>query len=91
MFGTLTTVGVLAFGAALSLPGSPAGALCAFWCVLLAAEAGWGFAFHARYGPGDTARTDAGDAEVAPAAGQVTAAGAKGRSWLSNSRLLAAT
>jgi hypothetical protein len=47
MFGTLTTAGVLEFGVAVSLPGSSMGALGAFWCVLLATEIAWGFAYHA--------------------------------------------
>jgi len=35
---TLATVGLFASGVALSLPGSPLGALALFWCLLLAAE-----------------------------------------------------
>ena len=48
VFGMMTAVGVLEFGAALSLPGTSAGALGTFWCLLLATEAAWGFAYHAR-------------------------------------------
>ncbi|MCU0977558.1 MAG: hypothetical protein MUF25_00140 [Pirellulaceae bacterium] len=48
VFGLMTAVGVLEFGAALSLPGTSAGALGTFWSLLLATEAAWGFAYHAR-------------------------------------------
>lgn len=46
LFGMLTTAGVLEFGGALSLPGSSAAALGTFWCVLLAAETAWSFAYY---------------------------------------------
>jgi hypothetical protein len=66
LVGVLTTAGVLEFGAALSLPGSSEGALMAFWCVLLASEAAWGFAFHASHSANSLARKAAGETQPAP-------------------------
>jgi len=58
LFGILTAVGVITFGTALSLPGSPSAALAAFWCILLSAETVGGIAFHARRACGDDAVPD---------------------------------
>jgi hypothetical protein len=67
LFGILTTAGVLEFAVALSLPGTSAGALGAFWCVLLAAEAAWSFAYHARWSTEFSPQTAARDKESEPA------------------------
>lgn len=67
LFGILTTAGVLEFGAAVSLPGSSAGALGAFWCLLLASEAGWGFAFRARHSAEFSGGPEARNTEATPA------------------------
>jgi hypothetical protein len=66
--GMMTTVGVLEFGAALSLPGTSAGALGTFWCLLLATEAAWGFAYHARPSAEVPPRIASNGKELEPAA-----------------------
>ena len=53
MFGILTATGVLMFAVALSLPGSPAAALVAFWCLVLGGEAVGGLVFHVRRKSGE--------------------------------------
>lgn len=63
VFGILTATGVLMFAVALSLPGSPAAALVAFWCLVLGGEAVGGLAFHIR--------RKSGEAQPAPAVGAV--------------------
>jgi len=69
LFGILTAAGVLTFGTALSLPGSPSGALTAFWCILLGAEAVGGIAFHVRRDrDGDAVQDTCQDAVSTPAA-----------------------
>ncbi len=56
---TLATVGLIASGVAVSLPGSPLGALALFWCLLLAAE---GAQFVVRRLPGGLRKAGPGTA-----------------------------
>jgi hypothetical protein len=74
-YGMMTTLGVLEFGVALSLPGTSAGALGTFWCLLLATEAAWGFAYHTRLSLEVPTRIAAGAREPESAAGGFAWAG----------------
>jgi hypothetical protein len=76
LFGVLTAAGVLAFGTALSLPGSPVAAMAMFWCILLGAEAAGGIAFHARRdGGGDSVPDTSRDLAQTPVANAAADAG----------------
>ena len=76
VFGILTMVGVVVFGAAVSLPGSSASALGTFWSVLLATETVWFLSFRPLRESGDPLWNETRLAEATTAADSITGASA---------------